>query len=87
MKMEKIIVAGVALLAAQASFAAGTLKAAWFTQDISCKVGSLLAGYGSQDVSVAKYDDLQLHGLALDDGIQDVGFALEVCVDSASALV
>ena len=66
--MGKFIVAGVALLTVQASFAAGTLKAAWFTQDISCKVGSLLAGYGSHDVSVAKYDDLQLHGLALDDG-------------------
>ncbi len=48
--------------------AAETLRAAWFVQDISCKVGSLLAGYGPKDVSVAKFDDLQLHGLALDDG-------------------
>jgi len=44
------------------------VKAAWFKQDISCEIGTLIAGYGPNDVSVAKYDDLQLHGLALDDG-------------------
>ena len=44
-----------------------TVKAAWFTRDISCKVGTSLAGYGLDDVSVGKLDDLQLHGLALDD--------------------
>ena len=48
--------------------AADTVKAAWFVQDISCKVGTPLAGYGPNDISVAKLDDLQLHGLALDDG-------------------
>ena len=55
-------------VSARPAFAAGTLKAAWFVQDISCKVGTLLAGYGPNDVSVDKFDDLQLHGLALDDG-------------------
>lgn len=49
--------------------AADTVKAAWFAQDISCKVGTPLAGYGPDDISVAKLDDLQLHGLALDDGV------------------
>ena len=46
----------------------GTVKAAWFVKDISCKVGTPLAGYGPNDISVAKLDDLQLLGLALDDG-------------------
>ena len=45
-----------------------TVRAAWFVEDISCKVGTPLAGYGPNDISVAKLDDLQLHGLALDDG-------------------
>ena len=45
-----------------------TVKAAWFVKDISCKVWTPLAGYGPNDISVAKLDDLQLHGLALDDG-------------------
>ncbi len=57
-----------AALAAQSAHATDTVKAAWFVKDISCEVGSLLAGYGIKDVSVAKYEDLQLHGLALDDG-------------------
>ena len=63
----KWAVAGL-LLHAGTAFAGETLRAAWFVRDISCKVGSLLAGYGPNDVSVAKFDDLQLHGLALDDG-------------------
>ena len=64
----------VAAIAVSASFACGltaapeSVKAAWFKQDISCKVGSLIAGYVINDVSVEKLDDLQLHGLALDDG-------------------
>ena len=48
--------------------AGDTVKAAWFVKDISCKVGTPLAGYGPNDISVAKLDNLQLHGLALDDG-------------------
>ncbi len=63
----KWAVAGL-LLHAGTAFAGETLRAAWFVRDISCKVGSLLAGYGPNDVSVAKFDDLQLHCLALDDG-------------------
>ena len=35
---------------------------------ISPEIGACLAGYGSHDVSVAKYDDLYLSALALDDG-------------------
>ena len=64
----KWAVAGLLLHAVGTASAGETLRAAWFVQDISCKVGSLLAGYGLNDVSVAKFDDLQLHGLALDDG-------------------
>ena len=64
----KAAVLSLAFLAFGQMFADGTVKAAWFVRDISCKVGSLLAGYGPHDVSVAKFDDLQLHGLALDDG-------------------
>lgn len=67
-KWRRLAAAGVAMLAAHAVCADGTVKAAWFVRDISCRVGSLLAGYGSSDVSVGKIDDLQLHGLALDDG-------------------
>ena len=35
-----------------------TVRAAWFVKDISCKVGTPLAGYGPNDISVAKLDDL-----------------------------
>ena len=69
MTMKRLAILTFAL-AASAAFGAeeGTVKAAWFVKDISCKVGTPLAGYGPDDVSVAKLDDLQLHGLALDDG-------------------
>ena len=68
--MKAVAIVAFAVLA---NLAAGggespTVKAAWFTQDISCEIGTLIAGYGPNDVSVAKYDDLQLHGLAIDDG-------------------
>ena len=46
----------------------GTVKAAWFRKDISCEVGTRLAGYGTNDVSVAKLDDLEINGLCIDDG-------------------
>ena len=68
MKIVRLAIAGLLLHVAGSAYAAETLRAAWFVRDISCKVGSLLAGYGPKDVSVAKFDDLQLHGLALDDG-------------------
>ena len=64
----RVAAIAVALNAVGGLSAADTVKAAWFVRDISCKVGTPLAGYGPGDVSVAKLDDLQLHGLALDDG-------------------
>ncbi len=67
-RIARVALVAAVVIAGCRSFAAGTVKAAWFTQDISCKVGSLIAGYGPNDVSVRKFDDLQLHGLALDDG-------------------
>ena len=68
--MKKSVLAVVASISAFL-FASSdeTLSAAWFVKDISCKVGTPLAGYGPNDISVEKLDDLQLHGLALDDGI------------------
>jgi len=68
MNIRRLMVAGLMLQAIGAASAGETLRAAWFVQDISCKVGTPLAGYGPNDISVAKLDDLQLHGLALDDG-------------------
>ncbi len=64
----RVAAIAVALNAVGGLSAAETVKAAWFVRDISCKVGAPLAGYGPDDISVAKLDDLQLHGLALDDG-------------------
>ena len=46
----------------------GTVRAAWFRKDISCEVGTRLAGYGTNDVSVAKLDDLEINGVCVDDG-------------------
>ena len=67
--MKKSVLAVVASISAFL-FASSdeTLSAAWFVKNISCKVGTPLAGYGPNDISVEKLDDLQLHGLALDDG-------------------
>jgi hypothetical protein len=45
-----------------------TVRAKWFTADISCKVGALLAGYGPNDVSTSKLDSLEANGLCIDDG-------------------
>ena len=50
----------------------GTVRAAWTREVVSCPVGSLLAGYGPHDVSVAKADDLYLNALAVDDGTAKV---------------
>ncbi len=44
------------------------IKAKWFEADISPEVGALIAGYGTNDVSVAQYDKLVASGLCLDDG-------------------
>ena len=64
---------GIASVAAVAAFAltaqaAETVKATWFRKDISCEVGTTLAGYGTNDVSVGKIDDLEINGLCIDDG-------------------
>lgn len=64
----RLAAAGAFVLFGCSLFASDTVRATWFVKDISCKVGTPLAGYGPDDVSTSKYDDLQLHGLALDDG-------------------
>ena len=51
---------------------AKTVKAKWFTADISCEVGALLAGYGPNDVSTSKLDNLEANGLCVDDGTNKV---------------
>ena len=58
------------ILAISSSLAAEpkTVKAAWFRKAISCDVGATLAGYGNNDVSVGKLDDLEMNGLCVDDG-------------------
>ena len=50
---------------------AGT-RAAWTSEDISCAVGDLIAGYGTNDVSVGQLDALTLSALAVDDGTNRV---------------
>ena len=58
-------------LAAQAEdpiWKSGSVRACWFRANITCKVGDLLSGYGQNDVSVEKLDDLEACGLCLDDG-------------------
>lgn len=62
-----ILLASV-LFTAAAVAGPGKIKAKWFEADISPDIGALLAGYGANDVSVAKYDDLLASGLCLDDG-------------------
>ena len=48
---------------------AGTaVRAAWTEEVISCEVGTPLAGYNANDVSVAKADDLMLCACGVDDG-------------------
>ena len=64
----RLAAAGAFVLFGCSLFASDTVRATWFVKDISCNVGAPLAGYGPDDVSTSKYDDLQLHGLALDDG-------------------
>lgn len=44
------------------------IRAKWFEADITPDIGALLAGYGTNDVSEAKYDNLVASGLCLDDG-------------------
>lgn len=44
------------------------MKIAWFKENISPEIGTLIAGYAYNDVSVVKHDDLFMTGLCLDDG-------------------
>ena len=66
--MRQIVCAAVLSSALVAMAAPETVKAAWFRKDISCAIGTRLAGYGTNDVSVAKLDDLEINGLCIDDG-------------------
>ena len=68
--MAKTIISAFVLLSAVAAFAAEPrkIKAKWFEADISPDVGALIAGYGENDVSVAKYDSLLASGICLNDG-------------------
>ena len=44
------------------------MKIATFSEVISPEVGTLLAGYGRNDVSIGKHDDLRFTGICIDDG-------------------
>ena len=44
------------------------MKIAWFKRIISPEIGVNLAGYGLNDKSVEKLDDLYMSGLCADDG-------------------
>ena len=68
MKMKLNILLASVLFAAAAVAGPGKIRAKWFEADISPDIGTLLAGYGANDVSVAKYDNLLASGLCLDDG-------------------
>ena len=44
------------------------MKIATFSEVISPEVGVLIAGYGRNDVSIGKHDDLRFTGICIDDG-------------------
>ena len=46
------------------------MKIAWFKEIISPEIGAYIAGYGLNDQSVAKLDDLYMTGLCMDDGVR-----------------
>ena len=48
------------------------MKIAWFKKVISPEIGAYMAGYGLDDKSVAKLDDLYMTGLCADDGERKV---------------
>ena len=72
MKSKLNILIAFAVLSAAAVAEPGKIKAKWFEADISPDVGTLIAGYGENDVSVAKYDNLVASGLCLNDGTNRV---------------
>ena len=48
------------------------MKISWFKKVISPETGAYLAGYSTNDKSVARADDLYMHGLLADDGVNRV---------------
>ena len=48
------------------------MKIAWFKKVVSPEIGSIIAGYAWNDVSVIKQDDLYMTGLCCDDGTKRV---------------
>ena len=50
----------------------GSVRANWFEAVISPEIGSLIAGYGDDEVSAGKHDDLLATGLCVDDGTNRV---------------
>ena len=62
----KTMVAAVA--AAVIGSASAATRATWTEEVISCEVGSALAGYNADDISVCKHDDLKLVACGVDDG-------------------
>ena len=67
----KTILSAVVEIAASvlcAGTAGASVRAAWTEEVISCEVGTPLAGYNANDVSVAKADDLMLCACGVDDG-------------------
>lgn len=48
------------------------MKISWFKRAVVPEIGCLIAGYGPNDVSVAKRDDLMVTGLCVDDGSSKV---------------
>ena len=66
--MMKRFVLTVLSVGVCARVAMAGITVAWTEEVISCKVGSLLAGYGANDVSVEKADDLMLCACGVDDG-------------------
>ena len=66
--MRGLIALAAAICGAVAFADGGELKAAWFRADITPAVGTKIAGYGPDDVSVGVLDPLYATGLALDDG-------------------
>ena len=68
--MKRMMLFWMLGLAACAGGAAdrSAFRAAWTEEVISCPIGTPLAGYNANDVSVAKADDLMLCACGIDDG-------------------
>lgn len=71
MNGKRVLIAVLAT-GACALTASAAVRAAWTEEVISCEVGTLLAGYNADDVSVAKADDLMICACGVDDGANRV---------------